>query len=155
MGGVLAEKLRLEGHDVRLVTPAPDISTWTHQTMEQTRIQTRLLELGVELTPQHNLVSVHPSAVELACVFTERRVRLSCDTLVLVTERLPNDNLYHALQANPKELVSASIKTIQSIGDCLAPGIIAAAVHSGHLAARELEAEHPGEVPFRRERVMV
>ncbi len=155
MGGVLAEKLRLEGHDVRLVTPAPDISTWTHQTMEQTRIQTRLLELGVELTPQHNLVSVHPSAVELACVFTERRVRLSCDTLVLVTERLPNDNLYHALQANPKELVSASIKTLQSIGDCLAPGIIAAAVHSGHLAARELEAEHPGEVPFRRERVMV
>jgi len=27
MGGVLAEKLRREGHDVLLVTPAPDIST--------------------------------------------------------------------------------------------------------------------------------
>jgi dimethylamine/trimethylamine dehydrogenase len=155
MGGVLAEKLRLDVHEVRLVTPAPDISNWTHHTMEQGRIQTRLLELGVELAPQHNLVSVHSGEVELACVFTDRRTRHVCDTLVLVTERLPNNTLYHQLQSNPEGLAQAGIKTLRCIGDCFAPGIIAAAVHSGHLAARELEAEAPGEVPFLRERVVV
>ena len=34
------------------MTPAPDISNWTHHTMEQRRIQARLLELGVELATQ-------------------------------------------------------------------------------------------------------
>ena len=155
MGGVLAEKLRLDGHDVQLVTPAPDISTWTHNTMEQGHIQKRLLELGVELTPHHNLASVHPGAVELACVFTDRRVRHACDTLVLVTERLPNDDLYKAMRVDPAGIAKSGLKTIQCIGDCLAPGIIAAAVHSGHLAAREFEADASGEVPFLRERVML
>jgi len=155
MGGVLAEKLRLDGHDVRLVTPAPDISTWTHNTMEQGRIQKKLLELGVELAPHHNLTSVHPGAVELACVFTDRRVRHACDTLVLVTERLPNDDLYRAMRTDPAGIAKSGLKTIQCIGDCLAPGIIAAAVHSGHLFAREFEAAAPGEVPFLRERVML
>ena len=155
MGGVLAEKLRLDGHDVRLVTPAPDISTWTHNTMEQGHIQKKLLELGVELIPHHNLASVHPGAVELACVFTDRRVRHACDTLVLVTERLPNDDLYRAMRTDPAGIAKSGLKTIQCIGDCLAPGIIAAAVHSGHLVAREFEADAPGEVPFLRERVML
>ena len=155
MGGVLAEKLRLDGHDVQLVTPAPDISTWTHNTMEQGHIQKRLLELGVELTPHHNLASVHPGAVELACVFTDRRVRHACDTLVLVTERLPNDDLYRAMRTDPEGIAKLGLKTIQCIGDCLAPGIIAAAVHSGHLAAREFEGDAPGEVPFLRERIML
>jgi dimethylamine/trimethylamine dehydrogenase len=155
MGGVLAEKLRLDGHDVRLVTPAPDISTWTHNTMEQGRIQKKLLELGVKLTPHHNLASVHPGAVELSCVYTDRRVRHACDTLVLVTERLPNDDLYRAMRADPAGIAKSGLKTIQCIGDCLAPGIIAAAVHSGHLVAREFEADAPGEVPFLRERVML
>ncbi len=153
MGGLLAEKLRQDGHDVLLVTPAPDISTWTHHTMEQGRIQKKLLELGVELAPQHNLVSIHPGTVELACMSTDRRVRHACDTILLVTERLSNDGLYRALKANLEALTEVGIKTIQCIGDCLAPGIIAAVVHSGHLAAREFEAEDPGEVPFLRERV--
>ena len=155
MGGVLAEKLRLDGHKVLLVTPAPDISNWTHNTMEQGRIQSRLLELGVELAPQQKLVSVNSREVELACVFTDRRTRHECDTLVLVTERLPNDELYHTLQAKQEELSEAGIKTLRCIGDCFAPGIIAASVHSGHLAAREFEEDIPEEVPFRRERVMV
>jgi len=37
------------------------------------------------------------------------------------------------------------------IGDALGPSTIAAAVHSGHLFARELGEPNPGNVPFRRE----
>lgn len=155
MGGVLAEKLRIDDKKVLLVTPAPDISNWTHRTMEQGRIQSRLLELGVELLTQQNLVSAYSSEVELACVFTDRRTRYYCDTLVLVTERLPNDEIYHALQAKEKEISEAGIKTLRCIGDCFAPGIIAASIHSGHLAAREFEGDNLEDVPFRRERVIV
>ena len=40
-----------------------------------------------------------------------------------------------------------------AIGDCLSPGLIAAAVYGGHKYARELDAEVPSidELPFRRE----
>jgi dimethylamine/trimethylamine dehydrogenase len=155
MGGVIAEKIRLDGFKVLLVTPAPDISNWTHHTMEQRRIQARLIELGVELATQQNLVSVNSKEVELACVFTDRRIRHECKTLVLVTERLPNNELYHELNARQETLKDAGIKTLQCIGDCFAPGIIAASIHSGHLAAREFEEYKSGEVPFLRERVVV
>jgi len=73
MGGVLCEKLRGDGHDVMLVTPASDVSTWTHNTMEQERIQARLMELGVQIVPLHNLVAIRESDAELACVYTDRR----------------------------------------------------------------------------------
>ncbi len=155
MGGVLAEKLRNEGHDVSLVTPAPDISHWTHNTMEQGRIQKKLLQIGVKLFPQNNLYSAKDGYVELACVFTDNITQYDCDTLVLVTERIPNDQIYQNLQNEKKIFSKSRIKTIQLLGDCLAPGIIASAVYSGHLAAREFQMGTIEEVPFRRERVII
>jgi len=155
MGGVLAEKLRNEGHEVSLVTPAPDISNWTHNTMEQASIQKKLLQIGVKLFPQNNLNSVQNGAVELSCVFTDNKTHYDCDSLVLVTERIPNDKIYQNLQNNKSELSKLKIKTFQRIGDCLAPGIIANAIHSGHLAAREFENVNTEEVPFLRERVKI
>ena len=155
MGGVLAEKLRIEGHEVSLVTPAPDISNWTHNTMEQRRIQKKLLQIGIKLFPQHNLNSVQKGVVELTCVFTDNKTHLDCDSLVLVTERIPNDEIYQNLQNEISEFPKLRIKTFQRIGDCLAPGIIANAVHSGHLAAREFENVNTEEVPFLRERVKI
>ena len=56
-----------------------------------------------------------------------------------------NDKLYHSLQEKPDNLSETGIKTIKCIGDCLAPSTIAAAVYSGHLAARELETGHQKE----------
>ena len=41
---------------------------------------------------------------------------------------------------------------IDRIGDCLAPGTIASSVYSGHKYAREMDADVPVGVPFRRER---
>jgi dimethylamine/trimethylamine dehydrogenase len=42
--------------------------------------------------------------------------------------------------------------SLQRVGDCRAPGIIAAAVYAGHKAARELGCS---EVEFKRDRVVV
>ena len=45
--------------------------------------------------------------------------------------------------------------TIQRIGDCAAPGIIASAVYAGHKAARELGQDKQDQVEIKRDRVVV
>ena len=155
LGGVIAEKLRREGHEVLLVTPAATISSWSEWTLEQEQTQKLLIELGVEFATQTDLVSADAGMVELSCIFTDRRTEKYCDSLILITERIPNDKLYHSLQEKPENLSEAGIKTLKCIGDCLAPSTIAAAVYSGHLAARELESDQQEEVPFLRERVQI
>ena len=155
LGGVIAEKLRREGHEVLLVTPAATISSWSEWTLEQEQTQKLLIELGVEFATQTDLVSADAGMVELTCVFTDRRTEKDCDSLVLISERIPNDKLYHSLQEKSENLYAAGIKTLKCIGDCLAPSTIAAAVYSGHLAARELESDQQEEVPFLRERVQI
>ena len=46
MGGVIAELLAARGCRTHYLTPAPEASTWTRNTMEQHFIQARLLESG-------------------------------------------------------------------------------------------------------------
>ena len=51
-----------------------------------------------------------------------------------------------------EKLDKAGIKTVQAIGDCAVPSIIAVAVHDGHRAAREMDAPPADpDQPFRRE----
>ncbi|MEL6236195.1 MAG: FAD-dependent oxidoreductase [Pseudomonadota bacterium] len=154
MGGLMAELLRKTGLEVTLVTPAPDVSHWTHNTLEQGRIQTRLIELGVEIIPLHNVDAVGAETATLSCVYTERTREIACGTFLPVTMRLPVDSLFHEVTAQLTAGAGTSSpapKTLTRIGDCLAPGTIAAAVWAGHRYAREL-GEPPVEgVPFRRE----
>ncbi|MEM9199967.1 MAG: NADH:flavin oxidoreductase, partial [Pseudomonadota bacterium] len=152
--GLMAELLRKKGCEVALVTPAPDVSHWTHNTLEQGRIQTRLIELGVEIIPLHSITAVGAGAATVSCVYTERTREIACATFLPVTMRLPVDSLFHQVSARLQNRADAdgpAPKTLTRIGDCLAPGTIAAAVWAGHRYAREL-GEPPVEgVPFRRE----
>ncbi len=152
MGAVLAELLVREDFEVTLVTPAADVSNWTHNTLEQGFIQTRMLELGVGLRPHQAVTAVREGAAVTSCVFTGRESELAADAVVLVTARLPNDRLYLDLKAREADWADAGIKSVKVIGDACAPGPIAYAVYAGHRAARELDAPDPGdEVPFKRE----
>ena len=64
----------------------------------------------------------------------------------------PHDALHRELAADPAALEAAGIRSLKAIGDCLAPGLVAAAVWGGHRYARELDVEIPtDEPPFRRE----
>jgi dimethylamine/trimethylamine dehydrogenase len=154
MGGVVAEKLRRDGHAVTLVTTAACVSSWTENTLEQHRIQARLIELGVDIVASHNLSAVGNGEVELACGYTNRRCKLAAASVVMVTSRHPADGLYRALADNPEKLQAAGITSVRAIGDCDAPATIALAVYDGHRAARELDAppRNP-DLPFRREEV--
>jgi dimethylamine/trimethylamine dehydrogenase len=73
----------------------------------------------------------------------------------MVTGRIPRDGLYFALEADPEALVSAGIESLERVGDCSAPGTIAAAVYAGHEFARGLDVADPKEAPIRRERPVV
>jgi len=151
LGGVIAEKLRLDGLEVTLVTPAANVSAWSEATLEQKWIEDRLYDIGVEIVEKHGLVGIGDGEVEIEHVRNGERRTLECGAAVLVTARIPNDALYHDLMADPDGIEKAGIKSVTRIGDCLAPTIIAGAVYAGHRYAREMEAPPSDDVPFKRE----
>ena len=150
MGSVLAERLAAQGVEVIFVTPAPDVATWTHNTLEQHRIQRRLLELNITLIASHSLMNVTPEGVVACCAYTDRPRFIPAASLLLVTCREPEQGLYLSLSESPEQRLSAGIETLTLVGDCLAPGTIAAAVYSGHRMAREFDAP-AGSLIMRRE----
>jgi len=152
MGGVLAELLAADGHAVTLVTPAPDVSNWTNNTLEQFRVQRRVLEAGVEVVTQRTVSALTADAALSVCRFTGEETSLPCDAVVLVTARLPDDGLYRALLDRSDRWSRAGIERVEAIGDCWSPGTIAAAVWDGHRYAEELDAPVDRDrTPFRRE----
>jgi dimethylamine/trimethylamine dehydrogenase len=149
LGGVLAELLAQNGCEVTLATPAPLVSYWTQFTLEQSKIQTRLMKLGVKLSPQTLLTDIQPATATLTHSLTGEATVLSCDGVVLVTDRISNDSLYYELQP---ALAEGKLQSLRLIGDAEAPNIIAQAVFSGHLAAREFDEEPVEGTPFKIER---
>ena len=147
MGGVLAERLRALGREVVLVTTEPIVSAFTQYTLEQSRIQARLMEAGVRIVASHALVEIEEARAHIRCTYTEKLSVLECTSVVLVTALLSNDDLYTDLAR------SEHGQHIVRIGDCYAPGTIAAAVWSGQRFARAPFAEIEDYPPFAIERV--
>ena len=147
MGGALAERLNLAGHDVTLVTTMPVVSSWAAMTDEQGFIQKKLIELGVTLRLSQRLAARGRDHADLACTYTGREDKVPCGTLVLVTGRLPVDRLYTDLAARG----DLGLSTLVRIGDCLAPALIADAVYGAHRFARGFGGA-PANAPLRRER---
>jgi dimethylamine/trimethylamine dehydrogenase len=145
VASALAEKLKKAGHEVTYVTPAPVVSSWTAMTDEQGFIQARLMALGVELLLSHGLVSATRSEARFACAYSGQERTLPLGRLILVTGKLPDDALYHALAAR------CDAPAMTRIGDCFNPSHIADAVFSGHRFAREF-GNAASQTPLRRER---
>jgi dimethylamine/trimethylamine dehydrogenase len=89
--------------------------------------------------------------VILECVYTGSEEELQVDGLVMITARMPNDELYLELASQSEALSGAGIKSLTCIGDCLAPGTIASSVFSGHKFARDFDEPELRDVPFKRE----
>ena len=151
IGGVLAEKLAAAGHEVIFVTPASVVSPWTQLTLEQPRVQARLIELGVGIRCERMLRGVGADGLRIACTYTGREEEVECAAVVLVTERTRDTALHQALG------IAGGLKTLALIGDAAGPALIADAVYSGHVAARNFERD-AAEVEaewFRREMVAI
>ncbi len=154
MGGLLAELLAMNGCAVSLVTPAPLISYWSQFTLEQEHIQHKLMKLGVKLYAQTLLREIQNDCVRLTNTISGDEIELPRDGIVLVSDRISNDSLYYALTPALSR-GERGIQSLRVIGDAEAPNIIAQAVFSGHLAAREFEEEKVDGTPFRIERMPI
>ena len=151
LGGVIAETLRARGNEVVLVTSADNVSPHCSGTLDQSRIQARLIDLGVEIVTARMLTGFSGTEASLACTYSGNTSWKNVDAVVAVTSRSPDDGLYRQLAGDPDKLKTAGIKSLKRIGDCEAPNIIAAAVHAGHLYAHTLD----GEDVVKRDRVIV
>ena len=156
MGGVLTEHLAAQGMPVTYVTPAGQASAWTIMTNELPLVHRALAQRGVRSTRCRLVKAFDGETATLAHIFTgeESRARLPlggdrrrCACRVR--------ELHRALAARaPTNLRQPASAASTRIGDALAPGAIAHAVHSGHRLARELGTER-GERPYRRDTPIV
>jgi dimethylamine/trimethylamine dehydrogenase len=149
LGGCLAELLADEGCSVLLVTPEPMVSAWTQNTMEQSRIQASLLNLGIEVVVAHSIERVTNEGADLRCVYTGSERTVTIDALVTVTSRLPNESLFVDLLERQETWGDAGLKSVRTVGDAFSPGSIASAVWDGRRFAEELGTDGDAE-PFRR-----
>lgn len=155
MAGALAEQLAIAGHDVTLMTPAPEPSVWTQWTDEHHLLVPRLYAAGVTPLVLHKLTAYAAGEVTALLLGPDAAISVPCKTLILATSREPVDDLYQALKAAPDELAAAGVKTLTAIGDCLAPGLIVDAVYAGHRFAREFQSPDGGDLRYRRERIVL
>lgn len=143
LGGVLGELLARLGHEVRLVTSAPLVSSWTAHTLEIGDIQRRVLEAGIVVDANRVLVSVGTGEARTACVFTGTETSVPADAVLLVTARMPRDGLFLALEQRRAEWPAYGVRSVTCVGDAWAPSTIAAAVWAGRRYAEELDTPGP------------
>ena len=152
MGSVLADLLVANGNRVTFLTPATKAAEWSFNTLEQGLIQSRLLEAGVDVRVTRAVTEVKAAAVTACCTYTGRTEEIVCDAVVMVTARLPDDQLYLDLKARAAAWADNGIRSVKVIGDANAPAAIAWATYAGHRYAEELDEPDRGDaLPFRRE----
>ena len=145
----LADLLASEGREVTYVTPAGTVAEWASYTVEQSRLQARLIERGVTILAGQTVTALYPGTARLACAYTGRETDIPCAGFIPVTSREPQDALWLALKDVAKD---RGLTSLHRIGDARAPGLIAHAVHDGHAAAR---AHLSPPTDIRRERVIL
>ena len=154
LGTAVALMLSRQGARVTLATPEFRVGSWTRYTNEYSLTSKALADAGIEIVTGQRLVAFEPgrSFFEPVDAGPGPGVELEADFVVPVGAREPEDELWRTLQARRDEFEAREGLSIRRIGDCHAPGIIAAAVHAGHRAARELG---QSETSVKRDRVVV
>jgi len=153
MGSVMAELLLNDGFTVTLVTPQTEVAAWTHKTLEQHRIQSRLINLGIEVVVAQTLEHVMSDGLVVGSIYNGQQQTVECDAAVLVTSRLPNETLRLEL-LNRRNDWGDSLLSVRAVGDALNPGSIAAAVWDGRRFAENLDRSEADDI-FRRNVIVV
>ena len=96
------------------------------------------------------LSEIEKDCVSLINTISGEGTELPRDGVLLVTDRVSNDSMYYELKP---ALAEGKIHSLRVTGDAEAPNIIAQAVFSGHLAAREFEEQKVEGTPFKVERM--
>ncbi len=144
MGNTLAAHLARNGHTVSLVTPQPYVGGWMNYTLEQPRVVKELAFLGVNVIVNASALRFDGHRLHLEDSNTGQQLpAIDAPTLVSVGLRQPRLDLWLSLNSD---------EPCTLIGDAVAPGIIQAAVFSGHRMAREFLADKDRPITLLRER---
>jgi dimethylamine/trimethylamine dehydrogenase len=154
-GTAIAEQLCGDGFEVVFVTNHESVAPYCDQTLEGRPVRQRLHDLGVSLHRGAMVTAISGGGLDLEGEFGARW-QVELDGVVLVTQRLSDDELYLQLAADPAALSEAGIEHLYRIGDCVAPRLIADAIFDGHRLAREIDSPDPSQpLPYLRERPLV
>ena len=155
MASTIALKLSAEGIDVTLVTPQGRAAGWSYYTDEQHMTVKAMCSAGIEIVTDRGLNYFQHNRIGLECVFSGRKSDIAAAYLIPVTARIPLVDLWLELEFRAEEFHANGGISMQRIGDCVAPGIIASAVYAGHKAARELGVDNLDQLEIKRDRVVV
>ncbi len=156
MGSAMAILLAERGHDVTYLTYNESVGPYLRYTLEEQRTFEKLKQLGVKHVGMRFAVSVENGIVTSVDKWTGDALEIAYDSVMLVTYRVSECELYDRMQANPEEWRSAGIKSIHLIGDAHTPGMIAQSTFSGARLAREFDEPDPDKhLPFIRERRLI
>jgi dimethylamine/trimethylamine dehydrogenase len=155
MGAGLADKLAGEGFSVELMSALEKIAPVCDETLEGPLLRRHLHEVGVRQRAGTVLTRIEPGCVTAENEF-EEELELEADAVVLVTQRLSNEQLYLELRSDEERLMVEGVEALYRIGDCVAPRIIADAIFDGHRLGREIDADNPAlPLPAKRERLVL
>ena len=149
LGPIISEMLQKRGCRVTYITTSSVVCEFGNYTSEQYNYQRSLINSGVNIIFSKNIISYNDNELVLSCVYSDKVSNITTDSLIMVTSRLPNDQLYYEL-LNQSENKN-KFQSIKRIGDCLAPATIAAAVYDGRKYAMEFEDEFSEEYLYRRD----
>jgi dimethylamine/trimethylamine dehydrogenase len=150
----IAEKLAGEGFSVELVSGLEKVAPICDQTLEGPMLRQHLHDVGIGQRAGVALTGVEPGRLTATDEFGEA-LELEADAVVLVTQRLSNEELYLELRADEEALVAEGIEGLYRIGDCVSPRLIADAIYDGHRLGREIDSENPAiPLPYKRERIL-
>ncbi len=152
LGSALALALVAQDATVTLVTPATTPAGWTQYTNEHSLTLEALTAAGVEIVTARALAAFEHGVARLDCVYGGAVQSRDADYVVPLGARIENDALWRDLDARRDEFEACGGRTLERVGDCRAPGMIAAAVYAGHRIARELG---QAETQVKRDRVVI
>jgi dimethylamine/trimethylamine dehydrogenase len=145
MGVSLAERYARKGRHVIYVTPRSSFGAYMHHTGEDQLMIPLLADLGVELFREHAVTAIVADSIE-----GEQRMpggsplRWDADSIVLVTQRNPRNEIYRQLKTCADEWSAAGIRAVYRAGDCVSPRQqVADAIFDAHRLAREIDSPDP------------
>lgn len=151
MGSSLAQQLADEGYLVSVVTPHAQVTAEGDLTLDGAVVRASLHDSGVAMYKEVCLTEIGDGVLRGEGEFDEP-FSLETDALVLVTMRIPADDLYRQLVSDRSAPSESGIEAVYCIGDALSPRPLADAMFDGHRLAREFESSDPSvPLPYRRE----
>jgi len=110
---------------VEIVTPFPKLGLiQLDLTLQWPYLMSRLHSASVRITSDTIVEAIEVGTVKVTHVYSRESRTIAVDHVVIISARIPNDELYQALAAHSLDL--------HRIGDCLSPLDIGNAIREGY-----------------------